>query len=122
MAAAPVPQMSVPHRDTRDVRLAWACFVASPVFFVLALAVGEGMSALLGYDGIGPAPVGVGVLSVVAALVVFSIPAALAVWFARRAHAQGDDRAKVPAIVLAVMSAGFLALNLFSWIVGLVFG
>lgn len=72
--AAAVPQMSVPHRDTRDVRLAWACFVASPVFFVLAFVVGEGMSALLGYDGIGPAPVGVGVLSVVAALVVFSIP------------------------------------------------
>lgn len=122
MAAAPVPQMSVPHRDTSDVRLAWACFVASPVFFVLAFAVGEGMSALLGYDGIGPAPVGVGVLSVVAALVVFSIPAALAAWFARRAHAQGDDRAKVPAIGLVVMSTGFLALNLFSWIVGLVLG
>jgi hypothetical protein len=92
------------------------------VFFVLAFTVGEGMSALHGYDGIGPAPVGVGMLSVVAALVVFSIPAALAAWFAHRAHAQGDDRAKVPAIVLVVMSAGFLALNLFSWIVGLVLG
>jgi hypothetical protein len=122
MAAAPVPQVSVPRRDTRDVRLAWACFVASPVFIVLAFAVGEAMSALLGYDGIGPPPVGVGVLSVVAALVVFSIPAAPAVWFARRALAQGDDRAKVPAVVLVVMSAGFLALNLFSWIIGLVFG
>ena len=120
MSAAPVPQMSVPHRDTRDVRLAWACFIASPVFFVLAFAVGEGMSGLLGYEGIGPPPLGLGVLIVVAALVVFSIPAALAVWFARRAHVRGDDRAKVPAIVLVVMSAGFLAMNLFSWIVGLV--
>ena len=120
MAAGPLPQTSVPHRDPFDVRLAWACLVASPVFFVLAFAVGEGMASLLGDDGIGPAPLGVGVASVAAALVVFSIPAALAAWFARRAHVRGDERGKVPAIVLVVMSAGFLAMNLLSWVVGLV--
>ena len=102
-------------RDDRDTRAAWACLVAAPVAFVLAFVVGEGLSSALGWDGVGPPVWWVGVLSVAAALVVFSIPAVLATWFWSRAHRRGDDRARVPAAVLVVLSLGFLAMNLLAW-------
>lgn len=102
-------------RDDRDTWAAWACLVAAPVAFVLAFVVGEGLSSALGWDGVGPPVWWVGVISVAAALVVFSIPAVLATWFWSRAHRRGDDRARVPAAVLVVLSLGFLAMNLLAW-------
>ncbi len=116
-ATATVPSAHAsPPRDDRDTRAAWACLVAAPVAFVLAFVVGEGLSSALGWDGVGPPVWWVGVLSVAAALVVFSIPAVLATWFWSRAHRRGDDRARVPAAVLVVLSLGFLAMNLLAWV------
>ena len=123
MNATTVPPARTPHhprtpvpRDDRDTRAAWACLVAAPVAFVLAFVVGEGLSGRLGGDGVGAPAWWVGVLSVVAALVVFCVPAALASWFGSRAHRRGDDRATVPAAVLVVLSLGVLAMNLLAWV------
>lgn len=121
----PPPQASdnahaSPARDDRDTRAAWACLVAAPVAFVLAVVVGEGLSSRLGWDGVGAPAWGVGALSLGAALVVFGITAALATWFWSRAHRQGDDRARVPAAILVVLSLGFLAMNLLAWVLDVV--
>lgn len=94
-------------RDDRDTWLAWACLVAAPVAFVL------------GWNGVAP-PVGVGVPSLVVAPVVFGVPAALATWLWSRAHRRGDDRARVPAAILVVLSLGFLAANLLAWVLDVV--
>ena len=104
--------------DDRDVWFAWACLAASPVAFGLAFVVGEGTSALLGYEGTGIPPWWVVTVTLLLALVVFSVPAALATWFWRRARARGDDRGMLPAVILITISAGFLALNLLSYLVG----
>ena len=108
-----------PRRDDRDVRLAWLCVAASPVAFVVAFVVGEGTSTVLGYDGTGIAPWWILVVTLVLALAVFCVPAALATWFWRRGLARGDDRGKLPAVILITLSAGFLGLNLMALLVGL---
>ncbi len=107
-----------PRRDDRDVRLAWVCVAASPVAFVVAFVVGEGTSTVLGYDGTGIAPWWILVVTLVLALAVFCVPAALATWFWRRGLARGDDRGKLPAVMLITLSAGFLAMNLLALLVG----
>jgi hypothetical protein len=81
-----------PRRDDRDVRLAWVCVAASPVAFVVTLVL---------------------------ALAVFCVPAVLATWFWRRGLARGDDRGKVPAVILITLSAAFLAINLLALLVGM---
>jgi hypothetical protein len=106
-------------RDDRDVRLAWVCLAASPVAFVLAIVVGEGTASLLGYEGVGVAPLWIAAIVLVLAMAVFCLPAVLATWFWRRGRARGDDRGKVPAVVLITLSAVFLALNLVSYVAGL---
>ena len=120
LATSPYGHTAPRPRDDLDTRAAWACLVAAPVAFVLAFVVGEGLSSLLGWDGVGPPDWWVGLLSVGAALVVFSIPAALATWCWSRARRRGDDRAKVPAVILVVASLGFLAMNLSAWVLGVV--
>ncbi|HET6967899.1 MAG TPA: hypothetical protein VFI44_06460 [Ornithinibacter sp.] len=87
---------------------------------MLAFVVGEGLSSVLGASGDGTQPWWVGASALVAALVVFSIPAALATWFWSRAHREGDDRARVPAAILVVLSLGFLAMNLLAWVLDVV--
>ena len=117
MTTAPVPSHSTPHiRDQHDVRLAWACLVAAPFVGVLAFVAGDGLATALGYDGVGAAPwwMALAVLGVAGALL--AVPALLAVRFARRAQAAGDDRARVPAIILVVGTLAFLALNVVSWV------
>ena len=53
------------------------------------------------------------------AAAVFCLPAVLATWFWHRAQARGDDRAKLPAVILYVLSAAFIGLNLLAYLVGL---
>ena len=116
----PQPRAAPPRgRDERDVRGAWACLVASPVALVLAFAVGEGTSALLGYDGVGLAPWWIVTVALLLGAAVFCVPAALATWFWHRAEERGDDRAKLPAVILYVLSAAFVGLNLLAYLVGL---
>ena len=103
----------------RDVWSAWACLVASPLAFGLAFVVGEGTSTLLGHDGDGIPSWWVVTVTLVLSVAVFCTPAALATWFWHRAEARGDDRAKLPAIILYVLSAAFIGVNLAAYLVGL---
>ena len=124
MNAATVPPLRPPAhatfsgRDDHDVRLAWACLVASPVAFLLAFVVGEGTSTLLGYDGIGLAPWWIATATLLLAAAVFCLTAVLATWFWHRARARGDGRAKLPTLILYVLSAAFVGLNLLAYLVG----
>ncbi len=120
-AILPAPRTPVrpPGRDDRDVRLAWACVAASPLAFAVAFVVGEGTSTMLGYDGSGIPPWWILTVTLVLALAVFCVPAALATRFWLRAQARDDDRATVPAVILITLSVGFLAMNLMALLVGL---
>ena len=125
MNAATIPPLRPPAhaaptgRDDHDVRLAWACLIASPVAFLLAFVVGEGTSILLGYDGVGFAPWWIATTTMLLAAAVFCLPALLATWFRHRARARGDDGATLPAVILYVLSAAFVGLNLLAYLVGL---
>lgn len=118
---APRPLTRVP-RDDHDVRLAWSCLLAAPLAFVAAFLAGSVVAAALGVEEGGVASLVVGVLVLVASLVVFAVPTGLAWRFANRAHAHGDDRARVPAVVLTVLVAAFLATNVLSWVLTVVLG
>ena len=55
-----------------------------------------------------------------ASTAVLAVPTALAVRFDRRARRSGDDRARVPALLLLVLTAGFVLVNLGSWVLRIV--
>ncbi len=118
-AAHPVTPAPAP-RDDHDVRLAWACLLAAPVAFVLAFVVGEGIATVMSVEEGSTPPVGVAVLVLLMAVALFGVPTALVWRFANRARARGDDRGRVPAIVLTVIAVGFVGLNLLSWLLALV--
>ena len=120
-ATAPSPMTSVP-RDDHDVRLSWACLLAAPLAFVAAVVAGSGIATAFDVEEGGVAPPGVAVLVLVVSLVLFAVPTGLAWRFANRAHAKGDDRGRVPAIVLTVLVGAFLAQNVLSWVAGVVLG
>jgi hypothetical protein len=113
------PMTSVP-RDDHDVRLAWSCLLAAPIAFVAAFAAGSGIATALDVEEGGVAPPGVAALVLVVSLVLFAVPTGFAWRFANRAHGRGDDRGRVPAIVLTALVGAFLAQNVLSWVAGLV--
>lgn len=106
-------------RNDRDVRSAWVCLAASPLAFVLAFVVGEGISSALGHQGDRVAPWWIATVTLVVSVAVFCVPAVLATRFWRRAAARGDTRAMVPAVILITVSTAFLGLNLAAYLVGL---
>ncbi|HET6967900.1 MAG TPA: hypothetical protein VFI44_06465, partial [Ornithinibacter sp.] len=117
MTTAPSPSHAQPHaRDQHDVRLAWACLVAAPFVTVLAFVAGEVLAAALGHDGVGAAPWWMALTVLLVAGALLAVPTLLAVRFARRARAAGDDRARVPAVILVVGTLAFVAVNLVSWV------
>jgi Na+/melibiose symporter-like transporter len=97
-------------------RRAWWSLVGFVPSFFLAFLVGEGLVSALGYPvgGEEQAPWWVALVATVPALVVFAVPAVLAVWFGRRAVRLGDVRARVPMTVAVVVAGGFVLLNGFS--------
>ena len=97
----------------RFTRRAWWSLLGFVPSFVLAFVIGEGLVSALGYPTGGDiqAPWWAALVAVVPALVVFAAPAALSVYFGRRAIRQGDDRARLPMIVGIVVAAGFVLLN-----------
>ncbi len=107
-----------PERSTRSpsTRLAWWSLLGFVPSFVLAFGVGEGLIAVLGYPAGGdtPAPWWAALVATVPALVVFAVPAAVAVHFGRRAVHDGDHRARLPMVVAVVIAAGFALLNALS--------
>jgi hypothetical protein len=119
-APKPVGRDDRDDRDDRDVRFAWACLFSAPVVFVLAFVLGYGLAALLGVDDGEMASAGAGILLLLMAAALFAVPTMLAWRFANRARARGDDRGRVPALVLTVIAATFVGVNLIQWVMILV--
>ena len=92
---------------------AWWSLLGFVPSFGLSFLVGEGLASALGYPpgGAEQAPWWVMVVAATPALVVFVVPAALAVWFGRRAVRLGDRRARVPMTVGLVVAGAFILLN-----------
>jgi heme/copper-type cytochrome/quinol oxidase subunit 3 len=107
-------------RDDRDVRFAWACLLSAPVVFVLTFVLGYGLATLLGVEDGEMASAGTGILLLLMAATLFAVPTALAWRFAHKARARGDDRGRVPALVLSVIAAAFVGVNLIQWVMILV--
>lgn len=113
LAPTPAP------RDDRDVRFAWACLLCAPVAFVLAIVVGGGIATAMGVEEGATAPVGVALLVLIVVVALFAVPTGLAWRFANRARSRGDDRGRVPAIVLTVIAVAFVGVNLLSGVLAL---
>jgi high-affinity Fe2+/Pb2+ permease len=107
------------QRDDRDVRFAWGCLLSAPLVILLSFVLGYGLAAVLGMEEGETAPVGAGVLLLLMVSALFAMPTVLAWRFANRARARGDDRGRVPALVLTAISAAFVGVNLIQWLVSI---
>ncbi len=116
------PALSPASLDDLDVRRAWACLLAAPLVAVAAFAAGSGIATAFGVEEGDAAPLHVGLLALVVALVLFAVPTGFAWRFANRARARGDDRARVPAIVLTTLVTVVVLQNLLAWLAALVLG
>ena len=87
-----------------------------PLPRLVAFAAGSGIATVFGVEEGDAAPVPVGLLALVVALVLFAVPTGLAWRFANRARARGDDRARVPAIMLTTLVAVFIGQNVIAWL------
>jgi hypothetical protein len=83
--------------------------------------VGEGLIELLGYpsDGEETPPFWAIVVASVPALLLFAVPGLLSLFFSRRARRLGRPDAMVPAIVGLGIAGGFVALNVLSYVLGM---
>jgi len=99
---------------SRDLTRAWISVVLIPVFFVLAIAFGEGTSSLLGYNNGGSYPTWVGLVSDAVATVVCLAPCVAAVLFGRKARELSVRAAIVPIVIGYVVGAGWLLMTIVS--------
>jgi uncharacterized membrane-anchored protein len=74
----------------------------------------------LGIEDGETASAGAGILVLLMVAALFAVPTVLAWRFANRARARGDDRGRVPALVLSVIAAVFVGVNLVQWVMLLV--
>lgn len=107
----------LPAEDQPQARshvvLAWLCVLLVPVGIIAAFLVGQAFASLIGYPADGPKPPLLAALAVTAvAVIVFALPAVIATWQAREASRLGSREGWLPAGVLIVFVAVFLALNL----------
>jgi fatty acid desaturase len=101
-------------RAPKAVARAWIAIALIPVFFFIAMAVGEGLMSLLGYPSGGAAPAWVTVVTDVAATVTVLLPCLAAVFFGRRAYKAGDRRGVLPAVLGTGAGLGWLILTIVS--------
>lgn len=117
------PSSGAAPRKPADVayRRAWLSLLLYPVTFVLAFVIGEGLVTLQTDDARDPT-FQQSLVSVVPALLVFVTPGVLAAWLGRRAMRLGRRDGAAPALVGAAVGLGFVALNLASYVAGLLLG
>lgn len=104
---------SAPLDAPQCTRRAWWSLLGFVPSLALAFLIGEGLISALGYPtgGADQAPWWAALVAATPALVVFVLPAVLAVHFGRRAMKLGDVRGRLPMIVGVVVAAGFVLLN-----------
>ena len=117
------PGGTTARSDSADgaYRRAWWALALYPVTFGAAFAIGEGILSVLTEDT-GVAAFWQVLVAATPALLVFVIPAILAVTLGRRAMRLGRRDGRVPAIAGAVIAIGSVGLNVASYLVGLVAG
>ena len=110
--------MTAIHQSDRSdgarlTRRAWWSVAGLVPSLVLAFVVGEGLISALGYPsgGVEQAPWWAALTAALPAIVVFALPAALAVHLGRRAQRLGDPGGRVPVLVALVVVGGFVASN-----------
>ncbi|KRF32398.1 hypothetical protein ASG94_18205 [Nocardioides sp. Soil805] len=101
------------EEGARDVHRAWWSLLLFPVSFLGAFAVGEGLASLFGHPSGDSGDVPVWVMAVAGgpALLVFVLPAILAVVSCRRAQRQGNPGGRVPMRIAVGTAALFVLLN-----------
>lgn len=97
-------------------RRAWWSLLGFVPSFGLAFLIGEGLISALGYPtgGAEQAPWWAALVATTPALVVFVLPAVVAVHLGRRAVRLGEGRGRLPMVVGVVVAAGFVLLNAIS--------
>jgi len=121
MSATDRPSDPMPRRPidpaSRWVRRAWLSLLLFPVSLLAAFVVGEGLFALLGGTQGEKPPFWIALVGAGPALVVFALPAILALWFGRRATREGNPRGYTPALVGAVLVGLFVLQNALAYLV-----
>jgi len=112
-----------PTRPARspDVRRAWWCVVAWVLALALAFVAGEGLCGVLGFTAACLTPWWVGGTALVGALLVLAAPTATAMYLDRRARRSGDDRARLPARLLLVLTGTVVVVNVYGWAMRVLF-
>ena len=105
-------------RDGRSVTRAWISLALVPLFLILAMAVGEGLYALFGYQPENAdAPFWVNFAASVPALLVMLVPSVTAGFYGWRAYQVGDRRAVVPAVLAILIGLWFTVLTVIDLVV-----
>jgi uncharacterized membrane protein len=107
---------SAAARDDRNVRRAWATLALLPV----ALVVSVFLAPTLGIEEQARAAFGDFVIVLLVLAAVFAVPVLLVWRFENLARRHGDNRARVPAVIVSVVAVAFLAINAGSWLVWLI--
>ena len=114
----PVGAHSGSGRSTNLTR-SWIAVALIPVAFVLALTVGEGLYALLGYKPEDATePLWVALVAGVPAVVLFLVPCAAAVWYGNKARAESHGAALLPMVVGALLGLWMLVMTTVSLFAG----
>ena len=104
----------------RELRRAWWSLTLFVPSLLAAFLVGEFLFAATGHEDDASPPIGAVLLAGGPALLVFVLPT-LVVWhFGSRAQRDGRPDGRTPILVAVIVAGGFIALNLFPFVVGLV--
>jgi len=101
-------------KPTSPLGRAWVAIALIPVFFVVAIAAGEGTISGLGYPVGGDYPWWVSLLSDLAAVAVVLVPCVAAVIFGAKAKRVGARRALIPIVIGALVGVAWLVLAIVS--------
>ncbi len=115
------PATTPPERSRASGALGWAwvAVVLIPVFFFIAIGVGEGVISLLGYTaGEVNNPIWVILVVDLAAIAVVLLPCLAAVIFGRRAYKAGNRWGLFPVALGTVAGLGSLILTIVSEVAG----
>ena len=114
-----VHQAPSPGQD-RDVRRAWGSFVLFLPSLVAAFITGEGLLAAMGHSDDQSPPAGTALMAGLPAILVFALPTLLVWYFGHQAQRHGHPEGRTPVVVAVVVAGGFLVMNLFQLVVGLI--
>ena len=116
MSSSKQEQPLVPtDQQTPWLTRAWIGVALMPVFFFVAMAVGEGLYSMLGYQaGTGDSPAWVVAIVSLLVIAVVVTPCVIAIHYGRRAMKAGDLRGRVPLIIGWVVAAGWVVMTVVS--------